>query len=168
MSSAAAVAAAPVRNEPVATATPSDVEPSHADLTAPVPVPIPVPIAAVESERTSAAPAGPTAPKAAGEPRKAKVAETVRVESDRLDYLMNLAGELVINKARFFGIAEDLEDLFRGSNAQALASDTLDRIDSVTRGLEGIDSLERDQPRDRSIAGPAMSAGSARTSGRSR
>ena len=38
---------------------------------------------------------------------------------DRLDHLMNLAGELVINKARFVEIARGLEELFRGSNAQA-------------------------------------------------
>ena len=38
-------------------------------------------------------------------PQKAKIAETIRVESDRLDHLMNLAGELVITKARFIAIA---------------------------------------------------------------
>ena len=91
---------------------------------------------------SSAAPAGPTAPKAAGEPRKAKVAETIRVESDRLDYLMNLAGELVINKARFVNIAKDLEDLFRGSNAQALATDTEERLESISRGLDGMGGLK--------------------------
>ena len=73
-------------------------------------------------------------PQDRGEPRKAKVAETIRVESDRLDYLMNLAGELVINKARFVNIAKGLEELFRGSNAQALATDTEERLESITRG----------------------------------
>ena len=71
-------------------------------------------------------------------PRKAKVAETIRVESDRLDYLMNLAGELVINKARFVDIARGLEELFRGSNAQALTSDTQERLESIGRGLDGL------------------------------
>ena len=51
---------------------------------------------------------------------------------DRLDYLMNLAGELVINKARFVNIAKGLEELFRGSNAQALATDTEERLESMT------------------------------------
>jgi two-component system chemotaxis sensor kinase CheA len=69
-------------------------------------------------------------------PRKAKVAETIRVESDRLDYLMNLAGELVINKARFVDIAKGLDELFRGPNAHALALDTEERLESITRGLE--------------------------------
>ncbi|QEH31780.1 Chemotaxis protein CheA [Aquisphaera giovannonii] len=76
-------------------------------------------------------------PPAAAAPKK-KVAETIRVESDRLDYLMNLAGELVINKARFVDIARGLDELFRGSNTQALAADTEDRLESITRGLDGL------------------------------
>ena len=74
----------------------------------------------------------------AGIPAKVKVAETIRVESDRLDHLMNLAGELVITKARFVAIARGLEELFRGSNARALTSDTRERLESLTRGLEGL------------------------------
>jgi two-component system chemotaxis sensor kinase CheA len=83
----------------------------------------------------------PGGPKANG-PKKAKIAETIRVESDRLDHLMNLAGELVITKARFVAISRGLEELFRGSNAHALASDTRERLDSVTRGLEGLAEIK--------------------------
>jgi two-component system chemotaxis sensor kinase CheA len=79
---------------------------------------------------------GASAPPSATGPRKAKVAETIRVESDRLDYLMNLAGELVINKARFVDISKGFEELFRGSNAQALTADTQERLESMGRGLE--------------------------------
>jgi two-component system, chemotaxis family, sensor kinase CheA len=75
-------------------------------------------------------------------PAKAKVVETIRVESDRLDYLMNLAGELVITKARFVAIARGLEELFRGSNARALTSDTQERLESLTRGLEGLTEIK--------------------------
>ena len=50
---------------------------------------------------------------------------------------MNLAGELVISKSRFFEIARGLDELFRDSNAQLLAADTLDRLDGIARGLEG-------------------------------
>jgi two-component system, chemotaxis family, sensor kinase CheA len=80
----------------------------------------------------------PPAPKAAptGEPRRARVAETIRVESDRLDYLMNLAGELVINKARFVEISRGLDELFRASSAQALTADTEEHLESISRGLE--------------------------------
>ena len=75
-------------------------------------------------------------------PAKAKVVETIRVESDRLDYLMNLAGELVITKARFVAIARGLDELFRGSNARALTSDTRERLESLTRGLEGLTEIK--------------------------
>jgi two-component system, chemotaxis family, sensor kinase CheA len=74
--------------------------------------------------------------------KKPKVAETIRVDSDRLDYLMNLAGELVITKARFIAIARNLEELFRGSNAHALTLDTRERIDSITRSLEGLTEIK--------------------------
>ena len=78
---------------------------------------------------------------AASGPRK-KVAETVRVDVDRLDQLMNLAGELVISKARFTEIARGMDDLFRDSHAQLLAVDTVDRLDGIAQGLEGRDGSE--------------------------
>ena len=80
--------------------------------------------------------------KPSGTPGKAKIAETIRVESDRLDHLMNLAGELVITKARFIAIARDLDELFRGSNARALTSDTRERLESLMRGLEGLAEIK--------------------------
>jgi two-component system chemotaxis sensor kinase CheA len=65
-----------------------------------------------------------------------KVAETLRVDVDRLDQLMNLAGELVINRSRFYEIASGLEDLFRDSSAAFLTADTQDRLESLTHDLE--------------------------------
>ena len=91
-------ASPPPQAEPAVITTPPGADHRTSDL--PVSVTMPVPVASPVSERISSAPAGPTGPKTGGEPRKAKVAETIRVESDRLDHLMNLAGELVINKAR--------------------------------------------------------------------
>ncbi len=82
-------------------------------------------------------PAPKEEPPAPAEPRRVKVAETVRVDVDRLDQLMNLAGELVISKSRFLEIARGLGDLFHDSNAQLLAADTLDRLDGIALGLEG-------------------------------
>jgi two-component system chemotaxis sensor kinase CheA len=55
---------------------------------------------------------------------------------------MNLAGELVITKARFIAITRDLEELFRGSNAHALTSDTRERLESITRGLDGLAEIK--------------------------
>ena len=95
----------------------------------------------------------PAAKPAAGR-GKAKVAETIRVDSDRLDHLMNLAGELVITKARFVAIARGLEELFRGSNAHALASDTRERLESITRGLDGLAEIKSGSSGD--SAGPLV------------
>ena len=78
---------------------------SRSDVRLPVAVAMPAPASAAGGDATGS-PAAEPAPRP-GEPRKAKVAETIRVESDRLDHLMNLAGELVITKARFVAIARD-------------------------------------------------------------
>jgi two-component system, chemotaxis family, sensor kinase CheA len=86
----------------------------------------------------SAAPAGPSG-KVGGKP---KIAETIRVESDRLDHLMNLAGELVITKARFIAISIGLEKLFKSSSAHTVTSDTRERLESIGRGLEGLTQIK--------------------------
>lgn len=72
------------------------------------------------------------------EPQKSRVAETVRVDIDRLDSLMNLAGELVINKARFLQVTSGLEGLFRASNAHHIAADTQDQLDSLDRTVGAV------------------------------
>jgi two-component system chemotaxis sensor kinase CheA len=47
---------------------------------------------------------------------KSKVIETVRVDIERLDHLMNLAGELVVNKARFVQLARLMRPAFKKSS----------------------------------------------------
>ncbi len=59
---------------------------------------------------------------------KAKVAETVRVDISRLDDLMNLAGELVVNKARFVQIARQMSPAFRKSSVSSRARSFGDSI----------------------------------------
>jgi two-component system, chemotaxis family, sensor kinase CheA len=78
--------------------------------------------------------------------RKSKIAETIRVDSDRLDHLMNLAGELVITKARFVAISVGLEKLFKSSNAHTLTSDTHERLESISRGLENLSEPRSSSP----------------------
>jgi two-component system chemotaxis sensor kinase CheA len=106
------------------------------------PAAAPLPPAQAPAAVAALANGEPAAPKPASAPAKTRVAETIRVDSDRLDYLMNLAGELVITKARFVAITRGLEELFRGSSAPALAADTRERLDSITRGLEGFAELK--------------------------
>ena len=69
------------------------------------------------AEPAEPAPAVPPQPEAKPSETKAKVAETVRVEIERLDHLLNLAGELVINKARFAQIAARMNPVFQQSGA---------------------------------------------------
>ncbi len=80
----------------------------HAEASAVPMVGVAVAAAAETASEPSVPPAGP-APKTGA--AKAKIAETIRVDSDRLDHLMNLAGELVITKARFIAISVGLEKL---------------------------------------------------------
>lgn len=56
-------------------------------------------------------------------PGEAKPTETLRVDIERLDQLMNLAGQLVISKARFAQVGEGLkESLFSKQMPQLLAT----------------------------------------------
>ncbi len=129
----------PPPTEPAAAPEPEP-EPEPAPVvtepTPPEPPRVDVATPAVVAPVVAAAPAAPTPPARPSEARKPKVAETVRVDVDRLDNLMNLAGELVISRSRFFEISKDLEGLFRESNAPSLANEARDRIDELTRGLE--------------------------------
>ncbi|MBS0262808.1 MAG: chemotaxis protein CheA [Planctomycetes bacterium] len=54
---------------------------------------------------------------ASGAEPRSRVAETVRVDIGRLDRLMNLAGELVVNKARFVQIARQMSPVFKKTGA---------------------------------------------------
>jgi two-component system chemotaxis sensor kinase CheA len=98
-----------------------------------------VPAAREPANDPSAAREGPR-PRSPGS--KSKIAETIRVDSDRLDHLMNLAGELVITKARFIAISVGLEKLFKSSNAHTLTVDTRERLESISRGLESLSELK--------------------------
>jgi two-component system chemotaxis sensor kinase CheA len=103
-------------------------------------IPTAPPVAASVATSATAAPAAPAKPSATS--GTAKIADTIRVESDRLDHLMNLAGELVITKARFIAIARDLNEIFRGSTAQALAADTGERLEGITRVLDRLAEIK--------------------------
>ncbi len=69
------------------------------------------------------APRGPakTRPADAGN----RPAETLRVDIERLDHLMNLAGQLVINKARFRQIGESLKQALIGKQSTQLLTNAL-------------------------------------------
>lgn len=62
--------------------------------------------------------------------KKAKINQTVRVDIGKLDNLMNLVGELVINKTR-------LEQIFLTNNINSL-NETIEQIDRITTDLQSV------------------------------
>ncbi len=77
------------------------------------------------------------APRAAATSRPdagGKPAETLRVDIERLDHLMNLAGQLVINKARFTQIGESLKQSLIGKQSSQLLGNALGALRKMAAG----------------------------------
>ena len=116
---------------PVQAVTPSPV--------APGPVVAPVPVAAVK-------PAAPPAPKPStssqaegGEAKSAKGSEeeqTIRVETRRLDTVMNLVGELVLCRNRMMKIGSGLERAHEGDPLGRELGETLAQLSLVSSDLQ--------------------------------
>ena len=107
---------------------------------APAPTPAPQPAASSAPANTPAPapkPAAPAPHKAAAQPsggagaaKKAHASQSVRVDIDKLDTLMNLMGELVVNKVR-------LEQIGQTHRLSEL-TETLEQMDRVTTDLQNI------------------------------
>ncbi len=84
---------------------PEPVKPAEPPKAEPKPAPTPQP-------KPAAAPApAPSAPPAGAQPQGvAKVSSTIRVDHEKLDHLMNLIGELIINRNRYALLARSLEE----------------------------------------------------------
>lgn len=100
--------------------------------------------AAATGSESGEGPAGeagaqPSAPVAAGGPApesRSKVVETVRVDIGRLDHLMNLAGELVINKARFVQIARQMSPAFKKAGMSGRARGFTDSMRQALKSMK--------------------------------
>ncbi len=71
--------------------------------------------------------AAPAASAAAGKDDGSKISSTIRVDHEKLDHLMNLIGELIINRNRYSMLARQMEDeanLDIGAIAQNLSETT--------------------------------------------
>ena len=95
----------------------------------------PAPVAAPAAAAPAAAPAAPAPKKeaakpAAAAPKKQHQSQSVRVDIEKLDTLMNLMGELVINKVRL----EQIGQTHRMSDLM----ETLEQMDRVTGDLQNI------------------------------
>ena len=111
--------------QPAATPTPAPVQ--VAKPTAPANAPAPVKPTA---PATKPAPAPAPAPAAAAAQKKSHAGQSVRVDIEKLDTLMNLMGELVINKVR-------LEQIGQTHRLSEL-TETLEQMDRVTTDLQNI------------------------------
>ncbi|MCR5439962.1 MAG: chemotaxis protein CheA [Selenomonas sp.] len=89
--------------------------------------PAPAPAAAPAAAKPAAAKKAPAKPAA---PKKAHQSQSVRVDIDKLDTLMNLMGELVINKVRLEQIGQ--------THRLAELTETLEQMDRVTTDLQNI------------------------------
>lgn len=88
--------------------------------------PTAAPAAAVPAPK----PAAKSAPAKAAPPKKNHQSQSVRVDIDKLDTLMNLMGELVINKVRLEQIGQ--------THRLAELTETLEQMDRVTTDLQNI------------------------------
>ena len=83
-------------------------------------------------------------PMSSGEP-KSKPAETLRVDIERLDQLMNLAGQLVITKARFSQIGQKFKRLFSDKQLAHSLSEAVkqtERLSDDVRRREGDSEID--------------------------
>jgi two-component system chemotaxis sensor kinase CheA len=103
--------------------------PPPAPTPAPAPAPAPAPKAAAKPAPKADA-HKKAAPAAKGADKKLKSGQSVRVDIEKLDSLLNLVGELVINKTRLeqIGITHRLTDLV----------ETIEQMDRVTTDLQSV------------------------------
>lgn len=100
--------AAPI--EPEVVEPIKSVEPVEVSAPKPAPKPTPKPEAKA-APKPAAAPAPAKAKeKAPAKQQKPKSSSTIRVDHEKLDHLMNLIGELIINRNRYTMLARNLED----------------------------------------------------------
>jgi two-component system chemotaxis sensor kinase CheA len=99
-----------------------------------------------EEAKPEAARVLPTDGAAAAKPAPKRSSETIRVGIDRLDRLMNLAGELVVTNARFDQLADEMRLLFRsGGSIEAgspLAESLLRAMARYGGTVEGMESVQ--------------------------
>ncbi|MBE6441995.1 MAG: chemotaxis protein CheA [Desulfovibrio desulfuricans] len=73
------------------------------------------------------------AAKPAGQPEAHKSSSTIRVDHERLDHLMNLIGELIINRNRYTLIARSLEDTSHDVDVSRVAQDLSETTYAMAR-----------------------------------
>lgn len=110
--------------------TPSQAKPEPDNVVELIQLPANQSTAANPAPATSAAPA-----KAASEKKAVDSGQTVRVDVARLDSLMNLVGELVIDRTRIVQISSELAARYNDENIEALC-ETTNHVHRITSDLQ--------------------------------
>ncbi len=113
-------------------------EPAATPAAAPAPTSTPAAPAAPKAEAKPAA--KPAAAAAAAKPKKEDhppaVEQTIRVDVNRLDHLMNLIGELVLGKNRLLKIYDDVEERYEGEQFLEELNQVVSSVSMVTTDLQ--------------------------------
>ncbi len=128
--------AAPATAAPIAAPAPVAAPAATAPVAAsPAPAAAPAPVAAAPKPAPIAAAAKPaTAPKADDKKQtEQKAASSIRVDYEKLDHLMNLIGELLINRNRYAMIAKNLESAPPDTDMIAIAQDLSETTYAMSR-----------------------------------
>ncbi|NQT39590.1 MAG: chemotaxis protein CheA [Planctomycetes bacterium] len=106
-----------------------------------VKAPAPAPCTATKADTRVAKPRAAATPAKPGKSRPAepsnKPTETLRVDIDRLDQLMNLAGQLVINRARFSRIGDALKNALASKQSAQVLGNVLGTLGKITEEPSG-------------------------------
>ena len=122
-------AAKPQAAQPAAAAAPAKAEPVKAEAAKPAPVPAPAPAPVVAKEKDSGD----------GDSKGAAQADTtVRVDTKRLDQIMNMVGELVLVRNRLVSLSSVAQN--------EEMSKAISNLDVVTADLQGAVMKTRMQP----------------------
>jgi two-component system chemotaxis sensor kinase CheA len=111
-------------------------EPSEEAATKePKPAAQPTPAPAPKPATPAPAAANP-APAAGGEGGGSAIEQTIRVDVNRLDHLMNLIGELVLGKNRLIKIYNDVEERYEGEQFLDELNQVVSSVSTVTTDLQ--------------------------------
>ena len=118
---------------------------------APAAAPEPAPAAAPDKPDTADKPAAAAKPAGDGANAPAKASanasdQTIRVEVGRLDYLMNLVGELVLSKNRLLTIYNDVEERYDGEQFLEELNQVVSSLSLVTTDVQLAVMKTRMQP----------------------
>ena len=133
---AQAAPAAAEQEAPKTAAAEQPSDPQPAEEKAPEEAPAPKPAAPAPAPKPApkaAAPAPKPAAPAAGGGAEHKVSSTIRVDHEKLDHLMNLIGELIINRNRYSMLARQLEDTGSGVDVSVIAQNLTETTYSMAR-----------------------------------